>query len=203
MTWVKSWQKCESYPWGQKDIKTLVWYMAGLRCLLVIQEDQSSRQLDIEFWNSGVRSLIKCTFGVYCSYVVVKAMCLMGSSKDWVWKGRSIFLVEDWGIFNNWGDKGESAKETKKDRKKNKTEWGPLSQVKCFKESMIRCVRCCWFVMQDEDLLMSIGFGNMESSREEKWRQGMQMIIFSLFCFVLYWKKKVRNRTVTGRKRGL
>lgn len=120
MTWVKSWQKCESYPWGQKDIKTLVWNMVVLRCLLVMQEDQSSRQLDIEFWNSGVRSLIKCTFGVYCSHVVVKAMCLMGSSKDWVWKGRSIFLIGDWGIFNNWGDKGESAKETKKGRKKTR-----------------------------------------------------------------------------------
>lgn len=47
---------------------------------------------------------------------------------------------------------------------------------------------------------MSIGSGDVENSGEEEWRQTVQIISLSLFCF--YHKKKIRNRTVAGGERG-
>lgn len=46
---------------------------------------------------------------------------------------------------------------------------------------------------------MSVGFGDMQNSGREKWRQSVQInhfVCFSCYC------KKVRNRTVAGGERG-
>ena len=122
------WQ-ASSLPLGNLERYRLEHRFEGF---LFMQEDQWSRQLDVESWNSGMRSLMKCTLGLTAH--LWSKWNLMESFKDWV-RNEGTFSLLSTGLHLIVGEiKGNQQMKPRSHRKtEKKTELCPLSQEKHFR----------------------------------------------------------------------